>query len=139
MSSIWPYQILGVKPTADEREIRRAYRELVMRHHPDRGGDPQKFRQIQEAYRLLTHSKAREREPREGRRVPRTPQEAAYQSAMEEYHRTMKEMYEASLRHQAAVMRLMQLMEAMAPREAKQELGKRFKFLRRFVRELSKA
>ncbi len=52
------YQILGVKQTADENEIRSRYRQLAMEYHPDRNpDDPQaeeKFKEIAEAYGVLT-------------------------------------------------------------------------------------
>ncbi|MCP5026798.1 MAG: J domain-containing protein [Actinomycetia bacterium] len=55
------YDVLGVQPTADETDIRRAYLDLARRHHPDRtaignGGavDPgTKMRQVNEAWRIL--------------------------------------------------------------------------------------
>lgn len=46
--------ILGVAPSADERELRAAYREAAKRAHPDRpGGDAALFRDVLAAYRLL--------------------------------------------------------------------------------------
>lgn len=48
------YQILGVTKTATAEEIKRAYRSLAMKHHPDRGGDVSKFQEIQEAYAVLS-------------------------------------------------------------------------------------
>ena len=48
------YQTLGVSPQADEKEIKKAYRKLAMKHHPDQGGDEQQFKQIQAAYSVLS-------------------------------------------------------------------------------------
>ncbi len=52
-----PYDILGVSPYATDDEVKRAYRELAKKYHPDRHVDnplaelaQDKFRQIQEAY-----------------------------------------------------------------------------------------
>jgi len=49
-----PHQILGVTPDVSDRELRRVYRELVKRHHPDHnGGSPEsaaRFALIQDAY-----------------------------------------------------------------------------------------
>ncbi|MGL5096728.1 MAG: J domain-containing protein [Planctomycetia bacterium] len=48
-----PHQVLGVAPDATLDEIRRAYREQVRRHHPDRGGDPASFIAVTKAYEEL--------------------------------------------------------------------------------------
>jgi curved DNA-binding protein len=53
------YQILGVPKNASEEDIKKAYRSLAMKHHPDRGGDQAKFQQIQEAYATLGDPQAR--------------------------------------------------------------------------------
>jgi len=47
------YADLGVSRNATEAEIKMAYRLLVRQHHPDRQGDPVKFRTIAEAYETL--------------------------------------------------------------------------------------
>jgi len=48
------YQILGVERNASEEDIKRSYRKLAMRHHPDRtGGDDTEFKKVQEAYATL--------------------------------------------------------------------------------------
>ena len=45
-----PYRTLGVDRSASESDVRRAYRKLAMEHHPDKGGDPEKFKDITRAY-----------------------------------------------------------------------------------------
>jgi curved DNA-binding protein CbpA len=50
-----PYRVLGVKKTATQDEIKEAYRKKARLHHPDRGGDENKFNQITEAYQILSN------------------------------------------------------------------------------------
>lgn len=48
------YGILGVEKTASADEIKKAYRKLANTHHPDKGGDENKFKEISEAYDVLS-------------------------------------------------------------------------------------
>jgi len=56
-----PYQTLGLRPDATEKDIRKAYRRLAMRHHPDRNPDDpraaERFKQVQWAYEILREIK----------------------------------------------------------------------------------
>jgi DnaJ-class molecular chaperone len=47
------YSILGVPKNADEKAIRKAYKKQSMQHHPDRGGNEEQFKKINEAYQTL--------------------------------------------------------------------------------------
>jgi len=47
------YKILGIAKGASKDEIKKAYRRLAHEHHPDKGGDQQKFKEINEAYQVL--------------------------------------------------------------------------------------
>jgi len=53
------YAILGVSKQATDSEIKKAYRKLASQHHPDRGGDSERFKQIQEAYDTLSNAQTR--------------------------------------------------------------------------------
>lgn len=49
-----PYKVLGVHPEADDTVVEAAYYSLVKKHHPDQGGDENKFKKIQSAYQQIT-------------------------------------------------------------------------------------
>lgn len=54
------YDVLGVSKTATEDEIKKAFRKLARKHHPDAGGSEEKFKEINEAYEILSDKKKRE-------------------------------------------------------------------------------
>jgi molecular chaperone DnaJ len=60
------YQILGVSREASPEQIKRAYYELAHKHHPDKGGDEKKFKEINEAYQVLSNKEKREQYDRFG-------------------------------------------------------------------------
>lgn len=49
-----PYEILGVSRNANADEIKSAFRKLAKKYHPDLGGDPEKFKEINEANDILS-------------------------------------------------------------------------------------
>lgn len=53
------YDILGVKKSATDDEIKKAFRKLARKHHPDAGGDEDTFKSINEAYEILSDPKKR--------------------------------------------------------------------------------
>jgi molecular chaperone DnaJ len=55
------YEILGVSKDASADEIKKAFRRAAIEHHPDRGGDEAKFKEINEAYEVLKDPSKRQR------------------------------------------------------------------------------
>ena len=53
------YKTLGVARDASQDEIKKAFRKLARTHHPDAGGDEAKFKEINEAYEVLSDEKKR--------------------------------------------------------------------------------
>lgn len=53
------YKSLGVARNATKEEIKKAYRALAHKHHPDKGGDEKRFKEINEAYQVLSDERKR--------------------------------------------------------------------------------
>ncbi|MCS6936537.1 MAG: molecular chaperone DnaJ [Candidatus Bipolaricaulota bacterium] len=53
------YTVLGVARNASQEEIKKAFRQLAKKYHPDKGGDPEKFKEIAEAYEVLSDPEKR--------------------------------------------------------------------------------
>ncbi|CAM9967594.1 unnamed protein product [Scytosiphon promiscuus] len=53
------YKVLGVGKTVDAGSITKAYRKLAKKKHPDKGGDPEEFKALAEAYEVLSDPKKR--------------------------------------------------------------------------------
>ncbi len=53
------YGILGVSKSASQQEVKDAFRKKAMEHHPDRGGNAEKFKEINEAYQVLGNAEGR--------------------------------------------------------------------------------
>ena len=58
-----PYQVLGVNEQSTDQDIKQAFRKLAVKYHPDRGGDENKFKEINEAYdKIKTQEKRQQYE-----------------------------------------------------------------------------
>merc|ERR1719359_1051943 len=55
------YKLLEVEKTATEAEIKKAYKKMAIKHHPDKGGDPETFKSITTAYEVLSDPEKRAR------------------------------------------------------------------------------
>ena len=53
------YEILGVSKDASDDDIKKAFRKLAVKHHPDAGGDAETFKKISQAYDVLSDPKKR--------------------------------------------------------------------------------
>ena len=54
------YKLLNVDRNASSTDIKKSYRKLAMKHHPDKGGDPEKFKEINGAHEVLSNPEKRE-------------------------------------------------------------------------------
>ena len=55
-----PYEVLGISKDAQDSDVKKAYYKLAKLHHPDKGGDPEKFKKAQEAYEILSDPEKRQ-------------------------------------------------------------------------------
>lgn len=54
------YEVLGLTKDASQDDIKKAYRKLAMKHHPDKGGNPEEFKKITNAYEILSDPQKRQ-------------------------------------------------------------------------------
>jgi molecular chaperone DnaJ len=61
MAKRYYYEVLGVGKNSSSDEIKKAFRRAAIEHHPDKGGDEAKFKELNEAYEVLKDDKKRQR------------------------------------------------------------------------------
>lgn len=54
------YEVLGIKKDATQDDVKKAFHKLAHKYHPDKGGDEKKFKEINEAYQVLSDKTKRE-------------------------------------------------------------------------------
>lgn len=101
------YDVLGLTKDASSDDIKRAYRKLAMKNHPDKGGDPELFKRVRSAYDVLSDPAKRESFDRYGADGP--PQQHAdvfhqsvrvrRQDCTHAIRVTMAEAYNGTARH----------------------------------------
>ena len=55
-----PYEVLDVDKSATDKDIKKAYRKGALKHHPDKGGDSAKFKELTQAYEILSTQQKRQ-------------------------------------------------------------------------------
>ena len=67
-------ELLGVDASASHAEIRKAYKKAALQHHPDKGGDPERFKAVGLAVEVLTSDSGQPEPPEPGPPEPETKQ-----------------------------------------------------------------
>ena len=73
------YEALGLSRNANEHDIKRAYRKMAHEHHPDKGGSSDKFKEINQAYEILSDPQKRQQYDQFGTAYEGAPGGGGYQ------------------------------------------------------------
>ena len=64
------YDVLGVRPSATQEELKKSYRKLALKYHPSKNpNEGEKFKQISQAYKMLSDEKKRKSYDKGGQQV----------------------------------------------------------------------
>jgi DnaJ-class molecular chaperone len=83
-----PYKILGVSSNTSSNDIKKSYRKLALKHHPDRGGDQVQFSKISNAYEILSDPEQRQNydlQQKHGHNVGYDPNGPTYTNTSSDY------------------------------------------------------
>src|SRR5579864_1530452 len=67
------YELLGISKSASQDEIKKAFHKLAHQYHPDKGGDEKKFKEVNEAYQVLSDAKRRQQYDQFGKGFDQMP------------------------------------------------------------------
>lgn len=93
------YSILGLAKTATAAEIKKSYKKLASAHHPDKGGDAEKFKTVKEAYEVLSDTERRALYDRTGTSTYRPGNST--QPRQDDINDILRQMREAAMRQHA--------------------------------------
>jgi curved DNA-binding protein len=93
-----PYTILGVAKNATADEIKRAFKKKAMEHHPDRGGDEETFKKINEAYAILSDKTRKHDYDNPGFDFRHTPNPNGFYNVFDEFVRNQQQRRTAIIR-----------------------------------------
>eukprot|EP01023_Acetabularia_acetabulum_P060656 TRINITY_DN7291_c0_g1_i3.p1 TRINITY_DN7291_c0_g1~~TRINITY_DN7291_c0_g1_i3.p1 ORF type:complete len:114 (+),score=25.66 TRINITY_DN7291_c0_g1_i3:35-376(+) len=79
------YKVLGVSQNASPEDLRKAHRNQVLKNHPDKGGDNQKFQEIKEAYEVLKDPEKRKLYDKYGENAVKEGIENGAPASMDEF------------------------------------------------------
>jgi len=88
-----PYETLGVDRKATREQIKSAFRKLAMECHPDRGGNVERFHEVNEAHKLLSNEESRRDYDLNGFAAidPKSPFEIALKTLMDLFNQAIEQ------------------------------------------------
>ena len=90
------YENLGVSENATQKEIKTSFVRLSIKHHPDRGGNEEKMKEINEAYRILKNPEKRakyDERMRQRRSTSSSTREGSFQDESQHFSESVDDLY----------------------------------------------